>query len=418
MAYAQPSIGSTSQGTRYQIKQNPGASFTITCSPSASVSGTGAVGPPVVTGSGSASVLYSASAAPLEVILSGGIGEKNSKKYLIGQRVGANLVTGGLTPNSFSFRWSVSGGEPFKNYTPIFSSTAPDSTSATFDEFAKDGNATTNPTGFYFKKPPGTGLSGTATVSCSAHLDVPAGAKPENGFDVTQSRPCTVDAPINELTAQIGTVQGVIAYGTPAPPDQNPVGMQLWGATYTNDSGAIRKAGIVWTGKVITPVGYGTSGSPGWNFTQTVKPSRTYFDTTKSYTLVPPNADYVLDSTFGYYPVIDEFPYLHPATDTLQKDNDSPAIPFPTSFIKATIQENFVTYTMYRPPGTDSVFVPLKSLTWFWQGTATVDAAGKWSISNAAQNVTPAVDFPLHPKWQGNITGAAWNPSHPQLQNP
>ena len=52
------SVGGTSSGTHYWVKNNPGASFDVTCSPSATIQGTGAVGPPSGGGGGGADVRY------------------------------------------------------------------------------------------------------------------------------------------------------------------------------------------------------------------------------------------------------------------------------------------------------------------------------------------------------------------------
>lgn len=145
--------GGLSQGTRYQVKQDPGTSFTIACSPAIQVGGTGAVGPPLEVGDGTVSLSYKATAEPLEVVLSGGIGPKDGKQYLIGQKVTATALTGGLTATSYA--WDVSGGAPFKSY-------APGQNTATFTELnlaTETGSFLT----FHFKEPTApTGLPSVA----------------------------------------------------------------------------------------------------------------------------------------------------------------------------------------------------------------------------------------------------------------
>lgn len=89
-----------SSGTRYQIKDDPGASFSITCSPSVQVAGTGSHNN---SASGSIAVGYTATASPLEVTLFGGIGPQHHKRYLIGQLVTATVADGGLPASSFDW---------------------------------------------------------------------------------------------------------------------------------------------------------------------------------------------------------------------------------------------------------------------------------------------------------------------------
>ncbi len=248
--------GGSSSGTRYKIQQNPGASFSITCSPKVVFSGTAAAGPPIVGGNGVGSLSYSASAQPLEVTLSGGIGPKNGKRYLIGQHVGASLSTGGLTGGTFN--WSVSNGDPFGNYTA----------DQTIGHFTAAWPTTTNPTGFYFKTPVISSTSGLpipVTVSCSAHLNVPAGALPAAGLDVAQNRACTAEPP---SSATFSVLTGSVSL-QPTPPS-SPNIIRFGG----KDDLPVTDRGIIWTGSVVTPPDFTVLGASGWNWVQLVTASR------------------------------------------------------------------------------------------------------------------------------------------------
>ena len=154
------SASGKSNGSLYQIKDNPGAGFTIKRSPKANLAGTGPVGVPVSL-SGSASVSYTATALPLEVVLSGGIGPRDNKRFLVGQLVSATVSAGGLSVSANGFNWTVSGGEPFKNWTA----------SSTQAVFTTLGTETGNSTAFYFRK---AGVTGQAF--CSLHLITPLGS--------------------------------------------------------------------------------------------------------------------------------------------------------------------------------------------------------------------------------------------------
>ncbi len=385
----------TSSGTRYQIKQDPGASFSIACSPSAHFSGTGAIGPPEGSGDGENGVGYKASAEPLEVVLSGGIaGTLGRRKYLIGQHVGATLSTGGLTATSYD--WSVSGGEPFKSYSA-------NEEEAHFTPFWGD---TTSSIGFYFKRPDFN--LGPSTVTCTAHLVVPPDAIPAGGFDVTESRDCGVEKPFNSLKAYIGTTQAV--------PLTDPSSIALQGAQVSD--GTPLYQGIAWIGEVTTPTEFGTDG--GWNYTQTVAAHRVLQTpgVTHNNSL---NGIRVLDTHFGYAP---RNHALYPADGSEQTSGDSPDEPFAQDGEVLTgvqINDSFVTYTLYMPPGIDSAFVPLKNLHWFWHGAASPDnTTGVWSVSGAGSGWEFVADFPGHPVWEklylngqlvgGNIANRTWDP--------
>lgn len=147
---------SISSGTRYQIKDQPGQSFTITSSPSAAVAGPAVAGTPTTNG-GTVDVRYTATASPLEVVLSGGIGPKNNKSFLIGQQVTGTVLTGGLTANGFN--WTVSGN-PFKNWQFAWVSPS-DPTSSVLVPF---GTQTQPSVTFYYSQPSPDLLSQPACI--------------------------------------------------------------------------------------------------------------------------------------------------------------------------------------------------------------------------------------------------------------
>lgn len=109
----------------YSVRMNPGTTFTETANPNANASAS--CRPEFAVANVGLTVSYQASAAGVEVLLSGGIGEQHEKRYLIGQRVTATLsIPFGLTLTSIN--WSVNGGSPFKSWTA-------DQTSTTFTDF-------------------------------------------------------------------------------------------------------------------------------------------------------------------------------------------------------------------------------------------------------------------------------------------
>lgn len=385
------SVNGESNGTRYQIKEKPGASFTINSSPTANIKGSGVVGQES-SNSGNASVNYKATATPLEIVLSGGIGARDNKSFLVGQLVTGSLATGGLTANGFN--WSVSGSEPFKNWTP----TQTPNTPTNFNGYLGD---TSSQTSFCFRKYTGA----TATVTSPLHLIVPSGAKPSSGFDVSLEQTCAVDKPSNTLAVYIGSVQGISGYATP---DPNPTAVELLGAYDSNSSSTV--SGIIWDGTVATPTEYGYGG--GWNYTQLITPHRLKRIAGVDHLLIPDGVQ-VLDSSFGYYPeYFSSSPNLYPDDGNSQTEGDSPAMPFSgASYVE--VLDSFETYTLYKPPGAGSQFVPLKNLNWYWQAQAHPNSSGTYVISSTNAEWSFEDDFPTHPMWSDNVAPIQFAPPLP-----
>jgi len=372
--------GGSSSGTRYKIQQNPGASFSITCSPKVVFSGTAAAGPPIVGGNGVGSLSYSASAQPLEVTLSGGIGPKNGKRYLIGQHVGASLSTGGLTGGTFN--WSVSNGDPFGNYTA----------DQTIGHFTAAWPTTTNPTGFYFKTPvisSTTSQPTPVTVTCSAHLNVPAGALPAAGLDVAQNRTCTAEPPASAtLGAAIGSVS---LQGTPP----NLIGL----GGVTDPTWFPGDVGIAWEGSVTTPPAFTASGTGNWTFVQLVTASRYRVKQGASQSFVK-NGQLCLDNWYPY-----DGTFAADGQHTKRVDSPSAALSSNSQALDSVnARDSFGTWLMYLPPGGDSRYVPIRKIKWFWYGAASrsTTAPYDWKMTSLLTDRGWSFDgapYPPHPEW-------------------
>jgi len=378
--YAPNGTGGSSSGTRYNIVENPGASFTVHCTPDALVSGTGVVGPPSDSGGGRSYVSYNASAEPLEVVLSGGIGTKNSKRYLIGQHVGASLSTGGLIGDTFS--WSVSGGEPFGDYTA-------DQTTGHFDGAWP---ATANPTGFYFKKPVVSSTSGLpipVTVTCSAHLNVPAGALPAAGLDVATDRQCTAEPP---ATATLGAAIGSVSLiGTPP----NLIGL----GGVTDPTLFPGDVGITWEGSVATPSDFTASGTGSWTFVQLVTASRFRVKQGTAESFVK-NGQLCLDNWYPY-----DGTFAADGQHTKRVDSPSAGLSSNSQALDSVnALDSFGTWLMYLPPGGDSRYIPIRKIKWFWHGIASrsTTAPYTWSMTSSPTDRGWSFDgdpYPSHPEW-------------------
>lgn len=386
------STNGASSGTRYKLKHNPGSSFTITCSPKVSINGTGSSNPEGY-GSGGASVYYKATATPLEIVLSGGIGTKNNKRFLIGQQVMGTVTAGGLTANGFN--WTASG-YPFKNWQFSWT-TQYDSTAAILVPF---GTNTQPSVTFYYSQP-----SRQSIVATSVHLIVPAGSLPAAGLDTNLSRTCKVEPPEWTITATTGTTQ--------LQPLSAPDHVVFDGAPIF--SGSSSTAGIVWEGMVRTPAAYTALDDGGWNVTQLVTPHRVRSENGTLQGLAC-NDVLALDTTFGYEPVYDPTyttsSSLYPAPhdgNIICGSRDSPSTSFDSGTESLINNDSFNDYLMYIPPGTGSCFVPLENFTWFWKGQVLPDNSGGWQLFNAGGSSTPGSHYPAHPVWSSNAgQGLYW----------
>ncbi len=379
--------GGPSSGPRYMIVSGT-TSLTITTSPSASDS--------VPSGQLYANITYSSSAAPVSIDLSGGIGTNWAKRYLIGQQVSAYLETGGLLASYV--HWSIVGGKPFSDYVvgdrAVYdNSNPPQLLGYVADGYGlfvpQDGNLTDLTIFYLYAK------SESSTVACVAHLDVPAGAKPESGLDVSAVRTCSVEAPSFWHEESIGTAA---IKPVPFP------GLYLANAVYADPNiGGFQGSGTYWAGSVNTPGDYlATYGDGNWQFTQTLVPDfeRTVYNAPKTFSL---NATTQIDVRFNYAG------QSWTGNNTKHLTDDRPGMPFGSGFSMVHDKMVCQVYMMYKPGGSGSRFVPLMMLNWHWDATAVVNGNGVWTTTaNDSPSITPGPNFPDPPQWVRNIIEGVW----------
>ena len=69
------------------------------------------------------------------------------------------------------------------------------------------------------------------------------------------------------------------------------------------------------------------------------------------------------------------------------------------------VHESFETYLMFKPPGSYSLYVPLRKATWKWGGV--VSSADNWVAVTGAESSasdTSGAEYYEHPKWTDNIS--------------
>ena len=92
--------------------------------------------------------------------------------------------------------------------------------------------------------------------------------------------------------------------------------------------------------------------------------------------------------------------------------SDAPALPLRAPYVSESKSDAFQTYLIYRPNGSDSIWVTLGRLSWSWSGTA-VFRNNTWSLngSSAPYPRNPSGNTAIHelPSWS-NVEASAGDP--------
>ena len=321
---------------RYSLQG--GGTFTVSCNPSAFMSGS-SPNPYQVMG-GSAYVGYTATATPA-LTLTGGIGSTWNKSLLIGQQLSATLNTAGLQANPCN--WTVSGGSPFANYNQV----------------AGNNNATYTPLGSltgtsmncYFASP-----TTAATVTCTAHLVVPANASPSAGLNISLSPSLTIEKPSNSLNIVIGSVNPEPGYPSP------PTFVELEQYPQSQPSGSA--CGLQFFGTITTPAAYVASGDYGlWNWTQIIKASRLMKNNGVYWQFAVQTTNPSATTKINNWPILDgSYPYSgwYPPNGNTYNNADSPwqGLDSSTAIREYDVSDSFQDFLMYQPPGVNSLPFP------------------------------------------------------------
>ena len=162
--------------------------------------------------------------------------------------------------------------------------------------------------------------------------------------------------------------------------------------------------GIDFSGKVEVPQGF-PQGEWCWAQVVTVNDTRvTAVGGQEKFSL---NGKTCLDDTFPYVAV-----YATGAAE--QKVDDSPMDPLPP-LQNYTANKNFTMFVMFKPDGTDSRWVSLKSIEWGFSYSASL-LAGTTNYRLLPQQADP-IKLPSAPKssvtqpeWQSIIQTGTWGP--------
>jgi len=370
-----------SEGDKYTLKSNPGASVTIKCTPTADAS---------ANYDPFAEVRYEVTLYPIDIVLAGTGRNGDDDVALVGQKIVATLNRGGLSLSGDTTGvWSVAGSYPFAGF-PVH---APNGDTASVTAYTQGGTATA-PTECFFRD------SGTANFACGFHI----------GGTINQtlviSKQLTVDTPTITGTETIGTVKNKsvdTGQGSTLRLGLFDAAPIMLPASGQDDTGPWW--GIRWSNKLSVPSYQKVSGLSGrWHWVQTFTPKRykTQSGVNYHYDI---NDLFGLDTSYAMWPRpggvppqsfdVTNFFYVYgdgPNTTLLDQIGDTK---------HRTGKEEFQTYVMFLPPdrGLGRTWVPIKKIEWYWQGE-TVFSGGSWgSPTNPDKGKTVAGTPIAHPTW-------------------
>jgi hypothetical protein len=376
---SQNSIAKTSADFRSSAKS--GDSFTVTCSPSVTVSGTMCAL--------HASVSYMAVATSAVLKLSGVTSNNGSKNILIGQGITASVDTGNI--HQIAWAWTISG-DRFAGFVVVYKKptiTDPDPINTGHAVELTPAALTQANVPYFYRSIGGTPsmvedhtastITGTVTVANqNARL---------SPFQVTVTGTVNVYQPAHSITTTLGTL-GIY---------ENTDGSFWYEAAGPN----IR--GINWVGTVTTPAFFVQEEKCGsWFYAQLIQPNISYTlnGTVHSFNK---NDHTGLDTSFPY----GNSSYL--ADGTPGVSGDSPGFPIDDTLSRINLKLKAWTWMLYNPPAYDSVspttYVPLHEVDWTVGGAAIHDALG-WHGVPEGNGIDKTHDGPTSvlPDWMELIS--------------
>ena len=378
--------GASSTSTLYTGKDTPGATFSVTCNPTATFTGTDGSAYDAFI-SGNVNVTYQASVALVDVPVGG---MNSGRQLLTGSAASCSLsVPLPFSVDKTTYKWSATG-DVFYTYNEH----AP---SHQLILLSDDPSYTTGPSFGFFDK-----SADTITVTCKATVVCPDGTR----------LPISVTAPAITSVKPTGswsTSNGQAGYGhffTGTSMGTNDLWNPITVTVPQHFSG-----GKCCLAQLITPVLRLTRNIPNGG------PANFYYKTPQqnpdgTTSMVLPGQG--LDTAFPYpvgisisgtnvTPVTPTGGYIWNVPDS-GTSGDSPTFSLSTNpqdsggsdWSSAYGNENFTTYLMYQPPG--GVWVPIQRLDWGWQGTAN-RTNGKWTANVTDFAPSTGSDTSTPPQW-------------------
>jgi len=289
---------------------------------------------------------------------------------LVGQRLFATLDLGGLPEDpGDTFTWSVSNAAPFSNYEASADSGVYTTFTPTNSKYMQCWFAQASPR-----------ISITCTFNSVA----------TNSLVGIVKRVATI-LPDYDLSYTMGFWQ--IHDGA----------FKLWGAVYNQQT-----AGVHFFGAVSTPLTWFEGTDKGtWNIAQVLHSitvwktdGNSYWDGAENFVGPPRKNDGL---TWPYSP-------QWPADGVDRYANDTPTTGAVSGFIRFHDSSDFSTYQLYKPPGIDSKFVPLKSVDWSFAAEISRPSVNDpWGQPTGATPTSTLRNiYRPHPVWTGKVGPFGW----------
>ncbi len=334
--------------------QKSGASFSVSCSPTATFTGQAGTAGYV---EGEARVSGGARAYPITLNISSGTTKDSSgnPNILVGQQCTAtvNGIPSNLLPYT-TFDWSGISGTKFESWSVVSDANNQSHT------VEVDAIPATNPTQWYWND----SANASETVKCTVTITPPAGQGSPLSLVVTAPKPVSVQVPKWTATGTGGYMQVNNA-------QPNDTTHDLWaGGTVFEKSNGAYPAGMNWRATLSTPTtpAFGTG---SLELVQLVTPSNSYTTVANPTVTVtdPENKNSLsLDGTYPYGSGSEV-----PAPRLSYQDNDAPSLPLDDANLKLTANKggSYSDYLMYQAPGSTQ-WVLLGTFSWSASGSATM----------------------------------------------
>jgi hypothetical protein len=94
--------------------------------------------------------------------------------------------------------------------------------------------------------------------------------------------------------------------------------------------------------------------------------------------------------------------------------NDSPAFPMDSSnndgltIIERTLNDSYEMFLMFQPDVANSIWVPLRKVSWSWTADATYDQSTITLVSSSQSTNPSDTDCLTHPQWTRNAANNSW----------
>jgi hypothetical protein len=358
------------------------------------------------------------SVTPVELDFSGTtLDTSGNQNILIGQQLTASIpVPDGATVANCS--WGGDNCNPIADYsTNGLGSTpwAPNESLSSTSFYITDGGA------------PGSSLQ--SNFGCIAHFNLPAGALPADGLDVSAYKNINIYTPFYSLVPTVGLLY---TYLNPSSATSGFVELEQ----HITNPPSGESSGMSWKNTfVLTPGAFTQSNTAYGKF------SMFQFDSpTDSHTYTPTpvsggtpveydiagtdiNQPNTLINVNGKFAVDCRIPYAgltFDANGNFQDSADSPSDSFPQSAFNSSgiatketsvsRSDNFTDYLMYMPPsvnGAGTIWVSLAAFTWGYSYSLSANSSGVWTENKATNPTQPSVQaVSCYPEW-GYVVGSS-----------